>query len=105
MVEGATEGDHCLELPSLFTEPRWRSGRSPSTPARCARTYPTFSHNATQYAHLLPLSLPYPPVCGLKAGGTWVFGGSSAGANRRPKVQSALHVCGLNVLLQTPGPC
>ena len=34
--------------------PRWRSGRSPSTPVRYRRLYPTFPHNATQLAHFLP---------------------------------------------------
>ena len=45
----------------MITEPRWRSGRSPSTPARWARTYPTSSHNATPFAHFLPPALPRRP--------------------------------------------
>src|SRR5436190_3886315 len=39
---------------SLWFEPRWRSGRNPSTPARLARPYPTLTHFATLIEHFLP---------------------------------------------------
>ena len=57
VVEGAAEGQvRRCGVPCREREvgPRWRSGRSPSTPVRYAAFYPTFPHNATQIAHFLP---------------------------------------------------
>src|SRR4051812_37048901 len=57
VVEGAAKG-HCSSRAPRWREvgrgPRWRSGRSPSTPVRMPHFYPTIPHLATRLAHLLP---------------------------------------------------
>src|SRR3954465_1455066 len=57
VVEGAAEGHRSSGVPRVARNgrgPRWRSGRSPSTPVRMSHLYPTIPHLATQLAHLLP---------------------------------------------------
>src|SRR3954470_13548710 len=57
VVEGAAEGHRSSGVPRVARNgrgPRWRSGRSPSTPVRMSHLYPTIPHLATQLAHVLP---------------------------------------------------
>ena len=54
MVEGAAKGDH-WEAPKLVYRAGVEEWEEPLHPGSLPRTYPTFSHNATLFAHLLPL--------------------------------------------------
>src|SRR5208283_2629066 len=52
VVEGAAEGGQVDS--NSASEPGWRGGRSPSTPARWPRPYPTIRHKSTPITYQSP---------------------------------------------------
>ncbi len=76
---------------SKKVEPRWRSGRSPSTPVRWRRSYPTFLHCATLFAHSPPHPRTITPFRGRSASISGRLRPAVARASARPRPHGVIH--------------